>query len=126
MYNYYDDVIDDVKNYIVDNEEYLESTSLEALEEELNEKCWNSDSVTGNASGSYTFNAYKAEENLNGNWSLLQEALEEFGYSDVNPIKKGPEWCDIIIRLYLLPQAISEALKQVDKNELEKIFSRND
>lgn len=88
MYNYYENVTDDVGNYIIENKEYLEATNLEKLEEELNEKCWDSDSVTGNASGSYTFNTYKAEENLNGNWDLLLEALEEFGYSDVNPIKK--------------------------------------
>lgn len=125
MYNYYENVTDDVENYIIENKEYLEATNLEELEEELNEKCWDSDSVTGNASGSYTFNTYEAEENLNGNWDLLLEALEEFGYSDVNPIKKGAEWCDIIIRLYVLPQAISTVLEQIDKNELERIFSRN-
>lgn len=71
MYNYYENVTDDVGNYIIENKEYLEATNLEKLEEELNEKCWDSDSVTGNASGSYTFNTYKAEENLNGNWDLI-------------------------------------------------------
>ncbi len=36
---------------------------------------FNEDSITGNGSSSYTFNTYKAECNLVGNWSLLKEAL---------------------------------------------------
>lgn len=128
MYNYYENVKNDVENYIKKNKEYFKATDLEELEEELNDQCWSSDSVTGNASGSYTFNIYKAEENLNGNWDLLQEALEEFGYFDVNPIKKGAKWCDVIIRCYVLSQAISSLLEQMEENNdpiLEEIFNRN-
>lgn len=88
MYDYYENVKDDVENYINENKEYFKATNLEELEEELNDQCWDCDSVTGNASGSYTFNTYKAAENLNGNWDLLQEALEEFGCSDINRLKK--------------------------------------
>ena len=56
MYDYYENVKDDVENYINENKEYFKATDLEELEEELNEQCWISDSVTGNGSGSYTFN----------------------------------------------------------------------
>lgn len=56
MYNYYENVKNDVENYIKENKEYFKATDLEELEEELNEQCWISDSVTGNCSGSYTFN----------------------------------------------------------------------
>lgn len=128
MYNYYENVKNDVANYINKNKDYFKATDLEELEEELNDQCWSSDSVTGNASGSYTFNTYEAEKNLNGNWDLLQEVLEEFGYSDVNPIKKSAEWCDVIIRCYILSQAISSLLEQMEENNdpiLEEIFSRN-
>lgn len=128
MYDYYENVKDDVENYIKENKEYFKATDVEELEEELNDQCWNSDSVTGNASGNYTFDTYKAEENLNGNWDLLLEALEEFGYFDVNPIKKGAEWCDVIIRCYVLSQAISSLLEQMIENKdpiLDEIFSRN-
>lgn len=128
MYNYYENVKDDVAKYINENKDYFKATGLEELEEELNDQCWDSDSVTGNASGSYTFDTYKAEENLNGNWDLLQEALEEFGYSDVNPIKKGAEWCDVIIRCYVLSQVISSLLEQMVENNdpiLDEIFNSN-
>lgn len=128
MYDYYENVKDDVENYINENKEYFKATDLEELEEELNNQCWISDSVTGKGSGSYTFNTYKAEENLNGNWDLLLEALEEFGCSEINPIEKGAEWCDVTIRCYVLGQAISALLEQMEENNdpiLEEIFTRN-
>lgn len=128
MYDYYENVKDDVENYINENKEYFKATDLEELEEELNNQCWISDSVTGNGSGSYTFNTYKAEENLNGNWGLLQEALEDFGCDELNPIEMGAEWCDVTIRCYVLGQAISALLEQMEENNdpiLEEIFSRN-
>ena len=128
MYDYYENVKDDVENYIKENKEYFKATDLEELEEELNEKCWDSDNVTGNASGSYTFNTYEAEENLNGNWDLWLEALEEFACSEINPIEKGAEWCDVTIRCYVLSQAISALLEQMEENNdpiLYEIFTRN-
>lgn len=128
MYDYYENVKDDVENYINENKEYFKATDLEELEEELNEKCWISDSVTGNGSGSYTFNTWQAEENLVGNWDLLLEALEEFGDSEINPIEKGAEWCDVTIRCYVLNQAISALLEQMEENNdpiLEEIFTCN-
>ena len=128
MYNYYENVKNDVENYIKENKEYFKATDLEELEKELNDQCWINDSVTGNCSGSYTFNTYEAEKNLNGNCDLLQEALEEFGCSDVNPIKRGAEWCDVTIRCYVLSQAISSLLEQMEENNdpiLDEIFGCN-
>ena len=128
MYDYYENVKDDVENYINENKEYFKATDLEELEEELNNQCWDSDSVTGNGSGSYTFNTYEAEENLVGNWDLLLEALEEFGDSEINPIEKGSEWCDVTIRCYVLSQSISALLEQMEENNdpiLDEIFTRN-
>ena len=128
MYNYYENVKNDVENYIKENKEYFKATDLEELEKELNDQGWINDSVTGNCSGSYTFNTYEAEKNLNGNWDLLQKALEEFGCSDVNPIKRGAEWCDVTIRCYVLSQAISSLLEQMEENNdpiLDEIFGCN-
>lgn len=76
---------------------------------------WTEDSVTGNASGSYYCNTWEAEEALAHNWDLLTEALEEFGMADVISIlEKGAEWCDVTIRCYLLGQAISEAIEEIE------------
>lgn len=125
MYDYKESVKQDVLEYIKENPEYLKSSNKDELEEELNDSLWTEDSVTGNASGSYTFNAYKAEENLNGNWGLLQEALEEFECNELNPIEQGAEWCDVTIRCYLLSSCIAEAMDEIDKETLEKIFEQN-
>ena len=113
-YNYYEAVKNDVMEWMEDAwhfniEEY---DSLEELEEYLNDTLWTEDSVTGNASGSYTFNSQEAEEYLLYNLDLLGEALDCFG-CDVNVLEKGPEWCDVTIRCYLLSQAISEVLEDI-------------
>ena len=75
------------------------------MKEDLNKKLFVDDSVTGNTSGSYTFNAWKAEEYLCHNLDLLAEANEEFGCSS-DILSDGAEMCDVIIRCYLLGQAI--------------------
>lgn len=119
MYNYLEnikeDVIDEIK-YNYTKEEIKENLEdREQFEQTLCDDLFVSDSVTGNASGSYYCNAYKASEALNGNWDLLREALYEFGCEDVNPIEKGEEWCDVTIRCYLLSQAISLALDELEE-----------
>ena len=116
-YDYLAEVKKDVEQWINENEnEIPKQYDVENLEEYLGETLWVEDSVTGNASGSYTFNAYEAEENLNHNWDLLQEALQEFGCEE-NPIEKGAEWCDVTIRCYLLNIAISEVLSEIDTSK---------
>ena len=56
-YNYLEAMTEDVKN---DAELSLDDLlyNRNDLEEKLNEELWINDSVTGNASGSYTFNSY--------------------------------------------------------------------
>lgn len=120
-YNYLESIKADVKNYI-DNEITLKDfTDREELEQKLNDDLWTEDSVTGNASGSYYCNAWKAEEALAHNWDVLEEALAEFG-CEGNPIEKGAEWCDVTIRCYLLGQAIAEVLEEMEE-ELEEAFA---
>ena len=120
-YNYLENIKADVKEYI-DNEINLQDFSdREELEEKLNDTLWTEDSVTGNASGSYYCNSWKAEEALAHNWDLLAEAMKEFG-CEVDLLEKGAEWADVTIRCYLLGQAISEVLDEMEE-ELEEIFA---
>ena len=72
-----------------------------------------SDSVTGNASGSYTFRTWQAEENVCHNFGILAEAMAEFGCDDVNPIEKGAEWCDVTIRCHLLGQCLDSVVDEM-------------
>lgn len=104
-YDYLSAVESDVREYIENNVNFHDYSDLDEMKEDLNEKLFVEDSVTGNASGSYTFNAWKAEEYLCHNLDLLAEANEEFGgNSDI--LSDGAEMCDVTIRCYLLGQAI--------------------
>lgn len=108
-YDYLSAVTEDVKNYISENVNMSDYENAEELKDKLQEELWTVDSVTGNGSGSYTFNAWTAEEHLCHNLDLLEEANEEFG-GDVDVLSKGAEACDVTIRCYLLPQAIGTAV----------------
>ena len=118
QYNYQEAIKADVRAYI-EEEISMDDFSGPAedredlrqeLEEKLNDDLWIADSVTGNASGSYYCNAWKAEEALRHNWDLLAEALEEFGGDFGEAVKRGAEYCDVTIRCYLLGQAIAAVL----------------
>lgn len=119
-YNYLESVKEDVRNYIEENAIVVTSDNRKEVEQELNDTLFVNDSVTGNASGSYTFSTWQAEENLCHNFELLTDALEELGY-DLSYLKKGAEACDVLIRCYLLGQAISEVLDEIEiENETEE------
>lgn len=116
-YNYLEAVTDDVREYI--NEEINRTDwtdDRDGLEEKLNDDLWIDDGVTGNASGSYTFNAYQAEENLCHNMELLEEACGEFGDDMGELVKKGAETCDVTIRCYLLSRAIADVLDELEND----------
>lgn len=120
-YNYMEAMKKDIKDYMC-SVIISDFSDREELENFLNEVLWAEDSVTGNGSGSYTFNSYQAEKYICHNLDLLQKALEEFGETDINILKNGAEWCDVIIRCYLLGQAIAEVLENME-NELEEAFN---
>lgn len=121
MYNYLEAVTADVVEYIKNEITLTDYDSREELEEALNDELWTADSVTGNASGSYYCNAWKAEEALAHNWDLLAEALTEFGQDGTDVLKQGAEAMDVTIRCYLLGQAIAEALEELEE-ELAAVF----
>lgn len=116
-YNYYEAVADDVREYI-NNEINLDEWrgDRDGLEQQLNDDLFVSDSVTGNASGSYYCNAWKAEEALCHNLDLLGKALSEFGDYGTNFLEKGAEWADVTIRCYVLGSAISEVLDELEED----------
>jgi hypothetical protein len=116
-YDYLEAITEDVREYICEN--FTEEEITEKLkdrddwEQELNDELWICDSVTGNASGSYYCNRWKAEEAIAHNWDLLADAITEFG-GDSNILRQGAEVCDVTIRCYLLGQAVSKALDDIE------------
>lgn len=117
MYNYLESMKEDINEYLEENKELLE-LDREELEEKLNDDLWINDSVTGNASGSYTFNRCEAKENLEENEDLLREALSEFCVDAETIAEKflseDYEYFDVTIRCYLLGAAISEVLNEME------------
>lgn len=112
-YNYLEQVTSDAKEAILENMEYWNFYDRDELEQIANDELWTDDGVTGNASGSYYCNAWKAEEAICHNWDLLEEAIDEFG-GGTDILKQGAEACDVTIRCYLLGQAIGAALDELE------------
>lgn len=111
-YDYMENLKGDIKDYIEENKKYLEGKD----ENELYDIMFLEDSITGNASGSYYCNTWKAEESLCHNMDLLKEALEMFGYTNGidQELATNAEWCDVTIRCYLLGQALGEVLEEIE------------
>lgn len=113
-YDYREAVKDDVLEYINNEINFEDFDTLEELGEHLNEVLFTEDSVTGNASGSYTFSTYEAEENICHNMDLLQEALSEFGDTEALVMDFDAEKADVTIRCYLLGECIAAALEEIE------------
>ena len=119
MYNYVEAVTNAVKEYI--KEEFEEKKfTREELEQEKNiyDNCFISDYVTGNASGSFFCNSYKALECLFGNEELIYDVKDEFGLDE----SKMYDWeyLDVSIRCYVLGEAIGEALEELEEENFFK------
>lgn len=105
-YDYIEAVKEDIRDYISDME--LADYTKDQLFDEL----FVADTVTGNASGSYTFDSYKAEEYVCHNLELLGEALYAFGDS-LDSLGRGAEYCDVTIRCYVLMQCLDDVLEEL-------------
>lgn len=113
-YNYLEQITSDAKEAILERMNEWDFNDRDELEEIAHDELWVDDGVTGNASGSYYCNAWKAEEALCHNWDLLADAIAEFG-GDTDILQQGAETCDVTIRCYLLGQAISAALDELEE-----------
>lgn len=114
-YNYLEHVTEDAKNAILDCMDEWSFDDRDDLEQVANDELWDEDSVTGNGSGSYTFNSWRAEEYLCHNLDELADACKEFGQDVGEAVKQGAEYCDVTIRCYLLGQAIDAAIDELEE-----------
>lgn len=136
-YDYKQTLNDDIRDHIRENyttEEIIEKLrDRDEWETELNDDLWIADSVTGNGSGSYTFNSWKAGEYVKDNLPLLAEALREFetGSETITDKFLNEEWeyFDVTIRCYLLNGSIHTVLDELEdefSDELEEIENGED
>ena len=117
-YNYLEELKSDVRNYIKEvASDYMDCEDMDELRDSLYDNLWNEDSVTGNGSGSYTFNREEAKKYVSDNLDLMVEA-----YKDLDSIESlvddlealDFETIDVTIRCYLLSQALDEVLEDGD------------
>lgn len=125
MYDYKEAVKSDIMEAL--SEDYSPAEVLqhiaedkEGFFEEVYDGYFVDDRITGNASGSYTFSRWAAEENLCHNLYLLEEAAEEFG-CNIDILSDGAEACDVTIRCYLLYSILSEVLDDIEEENAEEI-----
>ena len=122
MYNYHEEMKNDVCEWIRDNmtaADIAEHCDVDGLREWLNDELWADDSVTGNGCGSYTMNRAASKQNVIDNFPLLIEACQEFcvEYKEFGKKLYAEDWCwaDVTIRCYLLYNAISDALEEMEE-----------
>lgn len=117
-YNYREEMVKDIKKYIVDN--YMEpepGMTRDEYEERLGDELWDVDEITGNG-GMY----YADEDTCAGyvGYGLpdLIDALEEFGYDFthdmVDTFRAAPaRYIDCLIRTYILYECVSKAVDEL-------------
>lgn len=118
-YDYRQAVRDDILDYIKEHDIQVTNKNREEVEGFLYDTLFVEDSVTGNASGSYTFNTWKAEEYLCHNLDLLAEAIDELGADDgtYKDCIESAETADVVIRCYLLTECLSSVLDELEVEE---------
>lgn len=131
VYDYKQAVYDDSKVAILSmmkespyKEEIEDIMEKDKLVEYLYDMIWLSDNVTGNASGSYTFNRFLAESFLCHNLDFLEEAWEDLGVPSTAQGMLDPEACDVTIRCHLLREQVERIVDElIDDGKLENFGS---
>ena len=136
-YDYKEAVKEDVKDYLTENQSCIEDFAekidyakinlngdceyffedLGDLKNELEDKLFIDDGVTGNASGSYTFNSNEAKEYVfSSGMEILKDAVNECYLSASSFVdyftSENWEALDVICRCYVLYSAIDEAVDE--------------
>ena len=121
-YNYYEAVKEDIVNAVTnDCGGYYMGLIREQLEmggdtydvvEALHDVMWIDDSITGNGSGSYWFNSWKAEEAIAHNWDLISEMASEY-MMDFSVDNFSAEEIDVSIRCYLLNSVLCDLVDEL-------------
>lgn len=135
MYDYEEAVRSDIKDYILEN--YDRNDLADFDDEDDFKDCLidilvDEDSITGNATGSYYCNRYKAQEALNGNMGLLRDACEELDLSNEEVGERfldgDFEYFDCIVRYYIViyTSVIGDAVDELLEENNDFIIEWNE
>lgn len=113
-------VKNDIKKYFMDEvkQALKDNQGLEEAREQLCESLWAEDSVTGNGSGSYTFNTLLAKDLVLEHLEEVVDAYKELGYDPEKELGKvliNDNWeeADVTARCANLNDAIDEILAEL-------------
>ena len=124
FYDYEKAVKEDALEALEGYDEAKEIEDVDDLVEFIDEHLWTDDSVTGNASGSYTFDTSKAKEYVLDNMDLLKDAIDNYDddYSNVGEKFLNEEWeyFDVTIRCYILTQIERDIAEEFRKSHHTK------
>ena len=120
MYDYREAMKSDIKDWMEENTDYSH-LDRDEQEEMLYDVMWVSDSITGNASGSYTFCRAEARENFFNDCDseeYLDQMVDE-GFISREDIGKqicASNWeiIDVWIRCWLLGEVLHEVLSEME------------
>lgn len=112
LYNYHIAVKDDIREYIKENY----GSVTEKMRAEMFDTILGEDSVTGNASGSYTMNRAIAKEYVIENIDLLNRIVDEYGFDkkDIGEQFLSEQWerFDVLIRLCLVREYFDDIFSE--------------
>lgn len=124
--DYYNAVIDDAKEAI-DEGIRMGDVNEESNFEDIMESLFIDDSVTGNASGSYTFCTATAAENVAGFYydERLRDMILGAGYEINAEFLDNPERIDVIIRCMMLSE-VEDIIKAYFEEQIEELEEKNE
>lgn len=115
-----EDYIKELENDIreVISIEFEEDKLKEMSESDFREKIelldlYNCDDVTGNASGSYEFNSWQAEENICHMWDEIQAMIDD-GFITIDSFQYGAEGIDVALRCYFIDEALENVISEME------------
>lgn len=134
-YDYKRAIIDDIKDWIINDSDLIENGYMEDRDEDLYnwiyEEVFDDDSVTGNGPYYYGTEDF-CSECLSGNFDILYEAAREFAIDDeINILIKHYEnrdlarYFDCTIRCYLLMECVYAAVEELIQEGKLKNLTNN-
>ena len=120
MYSYKDQIRSDVREWIEDNKDQIDGLDRHEAYEVVYDSCWVDDSVTGNASGSYTFSRWTARDNFfedSDSEDYIDQMIED-GFTTRESVGRAvqeSQWelLDVSIRCWLLCDAVTDVLDEM-------------
>ena len=130
MSDYRTEVRESIEQYLEDHEQFINMAdfdSTEDFETWLYDELFVSDEVTGNASGSFTFNSYEAKEKVFADMQTVTDALKEFccGQSEEVAdafLNEKWEFLDVTARCYVLGEVIADFVRD-NEEEIENAIA---